>query len=71
MAAYLIAKRPHHVNTKLGQYLSPLVAALHKRYFDIAKLLYQVDADVDIKGGRNRTPLYAVTVEGSSDIIAQ
>ena len=68
MTAHLIAKYPMDVNAALGRYLSPLVAALHKRHFDVAELLYQRNADVDIIGYRNRTPLHAAALDGLVDI---
>ena len=66
--AHLVAKRPTHVNAKLGQSLSPLVAALHNRHFDIAELLYQHGAIVDVIGEKDRTPLYAALLDGFADI---
>jgi hypothetical protein len=68
LAAHLVAKNPTHVNARLGGCLSPLVAALYYRHFDIAELLYQRSADVDIKSSRNRTPLHAALVDGFVDI---
>jgi len=68
LAAYLVAKHPQHVNAKLGKCLSPLVAALHERHFDIAELLYQRGADVGIWGRDNRTLLHAASADGSVDI---
>jgi hypothetical protein len=65
----LVTKHPEHVNAKRGRCLSPLVAALHKRQFDVAEFLYQRDADVDIMGYENRTPLHAASVDGSADIV--
>ena len=63
LAAHLIAEHPQHVNARVGQNLSPLVAALHNRHFDIAELLYQHGADVGIRGDDNRTLLHAASVE--------
>ena len=68
LAAHLVAKYPTHVNAKLGQCLSPLVAALCNRHFDIAELLYQYGADVDIMGHSQWTPLHAALVDGYVDI---
>jgi ankyrin repeat protein len=68
LAAHLISKHPTHVNATLGECLSPLVVALYNGHFDIAELLYQRGANVDIKSNRNRTPLQAALVDGFVDI---
>ena len=68
LAAHFIAEQPHHVNASLGQCFSPLVAALYKRHFDTAELLYQHGADVGIRGHENRTLLHAASEGGFVDI---
>ena len=69
LAAHLVAKHPKCVSATRGRCLSPLVAALHKKHFDIAELLFQHGADVDIKANyKNRTPLQAASVDGLVDI---
>jgi ankyrin repeat protein len=68
LATHLVAKYPQHVNASNGWCLSPLVAALHKRHFDIAELLYQHGAHVGIRGYENRTLLHAASAEGFVDI---
>ena len=71
LVAHLVAKRPTHVNAKAekcGRCLSPLVAALYNRHFDVAEILYQHGAVVDIIGDNNRTPLYAALLDGFADI---
>ena len=68
LAAHLVAEHPTHVNAKLGRCISPLAAALYNRHFDIAELLCQRGADVDIKSDINRTPLHAALVDGYVDI---
>ena len=69
LTAHLVAKHPQHVNAMLGRCMSPLVAALHKRHFDIAELLYQLGADVGIRGNRNWTLLHASSATGFVDIV--
>ena len=69
LAAHLVKKHPTPANAKIGQCLSPLVVALYNRHFDIAELLYQCGADVDIKSDINRTPLYAALLDGFVDIV--
>ena len=68
LVAHFVAEHPEHVNAILGRCLSPLVAALYKRHFDIAQLLYQRGADLYITDYRNRTLLHAASVDGSVDI---
>jgi ankyrin repeat protein len=68
LVVHLIATHPQHVNTRGGLCLSPLVAALRNRHFDIAELLYQHGADVDIRGRNNRTLLHAASEGGFVDI---
>ena len=69
LVAHLATQHPTHLNARLGQCLSPLVAALHNRHFDIAELLYQHGAVVDIEGDINRTPLHAALLDGFVDIV--
>ena len=68
LVAHLVTEHPEHVNATLGRCLTPLVAALHKRHFNIAELLRQRGADVNVTGYRNRTPLHAALLDGSVDI---
>ncbi|KAN0134769.1 hypothetical protein V8E53_007554 [Lactarius tabidus] len=65
---HLIDEYPGQVNAKCGRCLSPLVAALHKRHFHVAEVLYQRGADVGITGRGNQTLLHAASVDGSADI---
>ena len=70
LAIHLADNHPKHVSATRGRYLSPLVAALHNRHFDIAELLFQRGADVDITSHyRNRTPLHAASVDGLVDVV--
>jgi ankyrin repeat protein len=68
LTAYLVSQHPQHLNAKLGKCLSPLVAALHRRHFDIAEQLFQRGADVGIRGRDDRTLLHAASEEGSVDV---
>ena len=68
LTADLIYEHPGQVNDKCGRSLSPLVAALHQRHFDVAELLCQHGADVGITSFGNRTLLHAASVDGSVDI---
>jgi ankyrin repeat protein len=64
----LVVNHPQLVNTKGGFYTSPLAAALGRRDFKMAELLYRHGADIDIRGCYGRTPLYATSIKGVSEI---
>lgn len=64
----LITKHPQLVNAKGGFYTSPLAAALGRRDFKMAQLLFQHGADVDVQGCHERTPLYAASIKGAAEI---
>jgi len=68
LAARYVTRYPQHINARLGQNCSPLAAALHKRHFDIAELLYQRGADMGIRGDENRTLLHGASADGFVDI---
>ena len=69
LAAHLIAMYPQDVNTRGGLNHSPLVAALHKRNFDIAEMLYDHGAALDVEGLDQQTPLHAASLGGLTDIV--
>ncbi|KAH9020676.1 hypothetical protein EDB85DRAFT_514753 [Lactarius pseudohatsudake] len=69
LAAHIIVEHPEQVNARGGENHSPLAAALHKRHFKVAELLYRHGAAVDVTDDLdNRTPLYAASEEGSQAI---
>jgi Ankyrin repeats (many copies) len=57
MAEYLIIKHRQEVNANGGIYVSPLGQALAREHLDVAQLLYQHGADVDVQSDFGRTPL--------------
>ena len=57
LVEYLIGKYPEHVSAHGGQLMTPLVAALYKEHFQVAELLFQHGADVDVLGSGDNTPL--------------
>jgi ankyrin repeat protein len=59
LAERLIMKHPDQVNARGGRILFPLPAALYKRHFRVATLLYRHGAVVDVQGYDNSTPLHA------------
>jgi ankyrin repeat protein len=68
LVAHLVDENPQHVNARLGQNLSPLVAALLNKHFYTAELLYRHGADVGIRGSRNNTLLHAASIHGFVEI---
>ena len=65
----LIVKHPEQVQTVGGRILAPLPAALRRKHFRVADLLYQHGAVVDIRGSLKRTPLHAASMGGLTDIV--
>jgi ankyrin repeat protein len=61
LTEHLVVNHPQHVNIRGGQYLTPLVAALAGNHFEIAQLLYEHGADVDVRGNWKRTLLYSAS----------
>ena len=69
LADHLIMKYPQQVNARGGFYASPLGVALGREYFDIAQLLYEHGADVDVLGHMDGTPLRAASYRGNRKIV--
>ena len=69
LAEHLIIKYPQQVNAIGGRYVSPLAAALAMGHFDVAKLLYEHDAYVDVQGKYGRSPLHAASSQGHPEIV--
>ena len=69
VAECLILKYPEQVNAIGGRNLFPLPAALHKKHFRVANLLFKHDAVVDVRGQKARTPMYTSSLTGSLDIM--
>ena len=68
LAKRLIRKHPEQVNARSGRILAPLPAALYKRHFRLANLLFRYGADVDCRGIAGRTLLLASSL-GSVDVM--
>ena len=69
VAEHLIVKDPEQINARGGLNLFPLPAALYKRHFRVANLLYRHGAVVDIQGSSKYTPLHAASSDGQVDIM--
>ena len=68
VVARLITERSQLVNARVGLNHSPLVAALHNKHFEVAELLHQHGAAVDVTGYEDRTPLHAASADGFVDV---
>ncbi|KAH8982526.1 ankyrin repeat-containing domain protein [Lactarius akahatsu] len=60
LVEHLAKKHPQHVNDFGGEYGYPLVAALHRGHIRVAELLFQLGANVDVRGTEEQTPLHIV-----------
>ena len=69
LAECLITKQPDQVDARGGRNLFPLQAALYKRHFRVANLLYRHGAVVDVQGYFGYTPLYAASYHGQIDTV--
>ena len=49
LAEHLVGKHPEHINARGGRMLTPLVAALGGKHFEVAELLHRNGADVDVR----------------------
>ena len=67
LAERLITKHPEQVNARGGLILSPLPAALYKRHFHVANLLYKYGAVVNVQDDDMDTPLNMASVSGHVD----
>ena len=68
VAEHLIDNCSQQVNARGGYYVSPLGAALGMGHFEVAQLLYQRGADLDVLGYGKRTLLLAMSMRGQIEI---
>jgi ankyrin repeat protein len=57
LVEHLVGKHPENVNARGGRMVTPLVAALHGKHFEVAELLHRNGADVDVRDRSENTPL--------------
>jgi hypothetical protein len=69
LVEHLVVKYPQHVNTRCGYFMTPLIAALVRRDFQTAELLYHNGADVDVHGRKRRTPLHSAASYGDFEMV--
>jgi ankyrin repeat protein len=69
LAEHLIVHHPQQVNAKGGCYVSPLGAAIGRKHLDVAQLLYEHGADVNVQGFRRWTLLHATPRLGHPKVV--
>jgi ankyrin repeat protein len=69
LAEHLVGKHPEHINAKGGQMVTPLVVALRWKHFEVAELLHQNGADVDVCDPSENTLLRRASRNGVLDIM--
>ena len=69
LAEHLVGKHPEHINTRGGRMVTPLVAALRGKHFQIAELLHRSGAEIDVRCEPKKTPLYLASWEGALDSV--
>ena len=65
----LIAKHPGHVNAFSGYYMTPAVAALARRHFQLAGVLHRNGSSVDLRGHVGKSPLHAAAYTGEFEMV--
>ena len=69
LTEHLVRKHPEHINARGGRMVTPLVATLRRKHFQVAELLLQHGADVNVEGELGITPLRAACESGALDIV--
>jgi Ankyrin repeats (3 copies)/Ankyrin repeat len=65
----LIIKYPEHVNAIDGHYMTPAVAALAGRYFQLAQVLHRNGSSVESRGDYGSTPLHSAVHRGDLEMV--
>ena len=69
LVEHLVVKYPKHVNTSGGYYVTPMVAALAGRHFQIAKHLHHNGAHMNVRGNDGRSPLHSAASYGDLEMV--
>jgi len=69
LAEHLIVKYPQEVNAHGGYHVTPFVAALAGKHFELAQLLHRHGSSVDPRGHYRRTPLHSAAFYGDLEMI--
>ena len=65
----LSIKYPDLVDATGGCYMTPALAALARRHFELAQMLHRNGSSVDLQGIHEQTPLHSAARQGDSEII--
>ena len=69
LAEHIVGKHPEQINARGGVLVSPLVAALYGKHFQVAELLHRNGADVNVRGYGESTPLQVACADGLVDVV--
>jgi len=69
LVEHLIARYPQHVNARGGVYMTPAVAALAGRHFELARLLHRRGFSVDPRGFALWSPLHSAAYSGDLEVV--
>jgi len=69
LAEHLIVKYPQEVDANGGYYVTPFVAALAGRHFELAQLLHRNGSSIDQRGCVGFTPLISAAYSGDLEMI--
>ena len=69
LVEHLSVKHPHHVNTRGGRHVTPVVAALAGRHFQTAKFLHDNGAHLDVCSKDGETVLHSPAYYGDVEMI--
>jgi ankyrin repeat protein len=69
LAEHLIVNHLQDVNARGGRCLTPLVATLGKKHFQLAELLYKHGAVVDVRGSFEMTPMDDASFTGDVEVM--
>ena len=66
---HLVVNDPQQVNASGGCYMTPAVAALARKHFQLVQLLRYHGSSIDPRGHYDRTPLHSAACRGHLEII--
>ena len=68
LVGHLITKHPQHVGVVGGYYMTPAVAALSRKHFQVAQLLYHNGSSIDPRGRHGNSPLHSAVYYGDLEM---
>ena len=66
---HLVVKDPRQVNARGGCYVTPAMAALARRHFQVAQLLHRHGSSVGPRGLWGKTPLHSAAIFGDLEML--